>query len=614
MLDDSGQGTAHTFQVDLQGLVALLSHHLYSSPRIYIRELLQNAVDAVTARRERDPQAPTSIKIDADGRGLRIEDCGIGLTEADVHRFLATIGRSSKRDEVAGVEEARKEFLGQFGIGLLACFVVADEIRVVTKSAADPQAPPVEWKARSDGSYTVARLPEGGREGPGTTVEVRPRGDADQWFAPQLIAEVARDFGSLLPYDITLTADGVEVPVTDTPAVWRRSYSSSQARWLALKTYAERTLGFTPMDAIDLDLPVAGVRGIAYILPTATSPADHGRHRVYLKGMLLTDSAASLLPDWAFFARCVIETDTLRPTASREGLYEDETLSAIRDALGSRVRQWLTELAANQPERLGRFLSVHRLGVKALARHDEELFRIMLPWLPFETTDGVVSMVEFTHNHQIVHVTRTVEEFRQVAPIAAAQGLGVVNGGYTYDDELIGRLPSVLPHTIVAELATDIVLAHLDMVDPADERPLASFLATARARLDPLDCDVVLRAFHPVSLPALYLDSGDARRERARASAEAEADDLWSEILSTLRSSTPRAQLVLNQRNPLLRTIAALPHPELVGTAIESLYGQALLMTHRPLRANDTALLNRTFGDLLSWAAGYSPSQEERSQ
>ena len=65
----------------------------------------------------------------------------------------------------------------------------------------------------------------------------------------------------------------------------------------------------------------------------------------------------------------------------------------------------------------------------------------MLPWLPFETTDGAVSMASSAQGHRIVHCHRTVEEYRQVAPIAAAQGLGVVNGGYTYDNELVGRLP-----------------------------------------------------------------------------------------------------------------------------------------------------------------------------
>lgn len=604
MLDNSDQVTSHTFQVDLHGLVDLLSHHLYSSPRVYVRELLQNAVDAISARRGTDPLAPDRIRITADGQGLRVDDSGIGLTEADVHRFLATIGRSSKRDELAGVEVARQDFLGQFGIGLLACFLVADEITVLTRSAVDEQAPPVQWRATADGSYTVSVLPAAARTEPGTTVTLVPRAGAQRWFVPERVAELAREFGSLLPYDIRVDLPDAEVSVTDTPPVWDRSYPSPSARSAALIQYGTRALGFAPMDAIELDVPLAGVRGVAYVLPNAASPVERGRHRVYLKGMLLSDAAEGLLPDWAFFARCVLDTDLLRPTASREALYEDEALAAVRDALGVRIRDWLTELAASQPDRLTRFLRVHRLGVKALARHDDELLRIMLPWLPFETTDGTMSLTEFARAHATVHLAATVEEFRQVAPIAAAQGLGVVNGGYTYDAELVEKLPEVLPGTRVEPLAADVVVAHLDPVDPAQELALSGFLAAARARLDTLECDVVLREFHPVSVPALYLDSLDAQHERERARAESEADELWAQILATLRSTAPRAQLVLNHLNPLVRRVAALPNEELTGTAIEALYGQALLMTHRPLRPTDSALLNRAFGQLLHWAAG----------
>ena len=77
---------------------------------------------------------------------LRVEDTGVGLTESDVHTLLATIGRSSKRAD--GLQEVgASDFLGQFGIGLLACFVVAERIRVVSRSARTPDAPPVEWTA-----------------------------------------------------------------------------------------------------------------------------------------------------------------------------------------------------------------------------------------------------------------------------------------------------------------------------------------------------------------------------------------------------------------------------------------------------------------------------------
>ncbi|MEU4352184.1 HSP90 family protein [Streptomyces sp. NPDC023838] len=616
-LTDGTPPDVNSFQVDLRGLVDLLSHHLYSSPRVYVRELLQNAVDAVTARRAHDPGARIHIRLSAvDGR-VAIEDSGIGLTADEVHTLLATIGRSSKRGGEHGLESARREFLGQFGIGLLACFVVARQIRVVTRSARTPDAAPVEWLASDDGSYTVRALPDEARPEPGTTVHLEPRPGAEEWTAAARVEELARDFGSLLPYDITFAGDdGAERPVTDRPPVWEREYATPAARRVALSGHCARLFGFTPLDSIDLDLPVAGVRGVAYVLPEPTSPAHRAGHRAYLKGMLLTDHADNLLPEWAFFVRAVVDTDTLRPTASRENLYDDETLAAVRDALGARVRQWLAELAAGDPQRLAAFLSVHHLGVKSLARHDAELFALMLPWLPFETNDGQRSLDEFAAAHSEIHFTRTVEEFRQIAPIAAAHGLGVVNAGYTYDADLLALLPGIRPGLKVTELDAGAVTDRLDPVPTTAELSLAAFLSTARTRLDPYGCDVVLRAFQPVAVPALFLDDRQARHERDRAAAQENADSLWNDILGALRGSAPRARLVLNHNNPLIRRIAALPDADLTGTAVESLYGQALLMSQRPLRPADSTLLNRAFLGLLEWAThaaqGTHPQEDQK--
>jgi molecular chaperone HtpG len=591
--------TSHTFQVDLRGLVDLLSHHLYSSPKVYVRELLQNAVDAITARAQIEPGFHASaqhVSIVTDGKRLRITDPGVGLTIEEVHRLLATIGGSSKRDEE--IEGARRDFLGQFGIGLLACFTVASVITVTSRSAKDPAAPVVRWAARDDGSYTVTEVPLGEHPEPGTTVELEARRGED-WLQPKRVVDLAREYGSLLPVRVTVSDGGTPVAVSDTPPLWEREHPTPTARRLALNAYCEQVLGFPPLDVIDLDVPLAGIKGVAFVLPHATSPSTRPAHRVHLKRMLLTDTADNLVPEWAFFVRCVIDTDALRPTASRESLYDDEALAVARDAIGAQIREWISRLAAEDPTRLEAFLAVHELGVKALARHDPELLAAMLPWLRFETTAGQTSLPAFARAYQPVYLASSVDEYRQVAQIAAAQGIGVVNGGYTYDAELVQALPRLDPQVKVENLQPGVISASLDPVDTGTELALRSFLNAARARLDSVDVDVVVREFNPVSVPALLLDDRESRRERQRAEAEAQADDLWSGILASIKQHAPRAQLVLNHRNPTVRRIAAIGDPELAGTAVESLYGQALLMSHRPLRSADTALLNRSFMNLL---------------
>nr|WP_084728848.1 HSP90 family protein [Streptacidiphilus neutrinimicus] len=604
--DTAPDAAAHTFQVDLRGLVDLLSHHLYSSPRVYLRELLQNAVDAISARRLLDPNAPAAITVRAADT-LTVTDTGVGLTEEDVHTFLATIGRSSKRGadggiDGAGLASARGDFIGQFGIGLLACFVVADEITVVTRSARTKDAPVIEWRGHSDGRYTIRTLPSGARPEPGTTVTLAPRADAREWTRHDQVVGLARDFGSLLRYDVTVQdAHGGALRINETPP-WAAQHASPLARREAYAQFCRSTFDFVPLDTIELELPVAGLRGVAYVLPDAAPPSRRTGHRVHLKGMLLSDQADELLPEWAFFVRCVVDTDALRPTASREGLYADETLAAVRDALGARIREWLTGLSATDPALLHRFIAVHHLAVKSLARYDDELLRMLLPWLPFETTDGNVTLDEFARTHPVILVTRTVEEFRQVAPVAGAAGLGVINGGYAYDRDLVHRLPEIRPGSSVADLDPGTVTAHLDSVDPAAELAASAFLAIAREVVGRFDCDVALRSFHPTNAPALLLDNREARHERSRAQLAQEADGLWADILGSLRAEAPRAQLVLNHLNPLVRRAATITHRELVVTAVEALYGQAVLLTRRPLRASESALLNRSFISLLDHA------------
>ncbi|WP_333754308.1 HSP90 family protein [Streptomyces sp. IBSBF 3352] len=594
-----------TFQVDLRGLVDLLSHHLYSSPRVYLRELMQNAVDALTARHALEPAAPPGafgIRLYADTAVIRVEDDGVGLTEADVHTFLATIGRSSKRAD--GIAEQRGDFIGQFGIGLLSCFLVADEIHVVSRSARTPDAPAVEWRGRGDGSYTVRTLPASARSRPGTTVTLTPRADAGEWTRPAQVRSLAGHFGSLLRHPVTFDdGTGPALPVNPETAPWARTYPTPGARARALAAYGEEVFGFAPLDTIELDLPAVGLRGIACVLPEAVPAGRRHGHRVHVKGMLLSEQAEEILPDWAFFVRCVVDAESLRPTASREALYEDDTLAAVRDALAERLRVWIARVAASDPDLLHRFLQAHHLSVKSLAVHDDEILRMLLPWLPFETTDGHCTLDEFSRTHRTVLVTSSVEEFRQVAAIASAAGLGVVNGGYTYDRELAHRLPEIRPEVSVANLDPATLTAHLDPVDRETELAAAAYLALARDALVVFDCDVALRAFQPASAPALLVDSREARHERTRSRLAREQDGgLWGDILGALQQEAPRAQLILNQLNPLVRTAVTIDEPELARTSAEALYGQAALLSRRPLRPAESSLINRSFLDLLAHA------------
>ncbi|QBS44656.1 HSP90 family protein [Nocardia sp. CS682] len=586
------------FRVDLRGVVDLLSHHLYGSPRVYIRELLQNAVDAVTARQAIDADAPAEVRIetpDSTGDGsIRVYDNGIGLTEPEVHEFLATIGHSGKRDSLGF---ARHEFLGQFGIGLLSCFLVADEARILTRSARG--GPSVAWTGYADGRYRVEIAAEQ-RPEPGTTVTLTPRQGMEPWLTSTTVLELATLFGGLLPFPVTV--DGQTINAADLP--WRATHPTPSDRQAALATYAEDTFGFTPFASFDLSSAEAGLTGVAFVLPQAANPAAKTGHRAYLKRMLIAENVTGLLPDWAFFVRCVVDTSELRPTASREALYEDDLLESTRETLGDQVRDWLIELSASDPARLAQFLQIHDLGVKALALHDDDMLRLVDRWLAVETNAGRIPLAEFRRRFGAIRFTPSVEEFRQLSAVANAQGIGLVNGGYAYLTEILERLPAIDPEIRVSRLETSELATHFDLIDPATELSLRPFLVTAQRALDRLDCEVTLRTFDPPSLAALYLLDRETQHRAELRATRAIADDLWSDVLGAFDTGLgpDRPQLVLNHRNPLVRKISALSDPRLATMAVEALYSQALLLGQHPLRPVDTALLNRSFVGLLDWA------------
>ncbi|MDQ0372534.1 HSP90 family protein [Cellulomonas humilata] len=600
-----------TFQVDLRGIVDLLSHHLYSGPRVYVRELMQNAVDAVTVRGAADDRpalllVPTDVA--PDGR-LHAMDSGVGLDADDVRTFLATIGRSSKRDELG---LARSDLLGQFGIGLLSCFMVSEDIEVVSRRADGPW---VRWVGHADGTYELTTLPDGldaGDDratwlagGPGTCVTLAPRRGTEHLLDTVSVVALARHFGSYLPHRVVVrTAEGEVEASLQTPP-WR--IEDPERRRAACVELATAELGGPPFHVLPIRVPQAGLDGVAVIGGHRAASASQGRHRVHLKGMLLSDQVADLVPEWAFFVRCAVDSQLLRPTANREALFDDDLLEHTRTEIGAQVRAWLVRMASTQPERMQRFLTIHQVAVKAMALQDDEMLRIVLPLLPFETNQGRCTLPELMRTTDVVRVAATVDDFRQVGSVLAAQGVAVVNGGYTFDLDLVRRLVDVEPSAVVEVVVPGDVDGHVRLVPDERLGEVAAALADVRAALDVAQVDVELRAFAPASLPALLLDEGDRRERREVRAAAAEADDVWSALLGAFDDGgSDRPRLLLNDTNPTVRRILVLQDTALRQVAAESLYGRALLAGGRRLRPVDTALIDRSFNTLLDRAVDES--------
>jgi molecular chaperone HtpG len=593
----------YNFQINLRGLIDLLSNHLYSGPQVFLRELLQNAVDAITARTQLEPDHQGRISLEVissperNEATLVFEDNGIGLTEAEIHQFLATIGQSSKREELA---DRRNDYIGQFGIGLLSCFVVSDEIVVLTRSIKNDAAT-IEWRGRPDGTYSIRTLEKD--LSPGTRVYLRNKNGCEDYFKTERICELASHFGSLLPYPITVTQGNKTNVINEQRPPWQQIFYSRRDQRAALLAYGRQIFDIDFFDAIPLHSAIGAVEGVAFVLPYSPSLATKSTHRVYLKHMLLCENAKDVLPDWAFFVKCVINANDLRPTASREFFYEDAMLMAAREMLGQCLRQYLIELAQQDEERLQQLINLHYLAIKALAVHDDEFYKLFIDWLPFETSLGRMTLGEYRSANLIIRYVPTRDQFRQIAGVAASQSMCVINGGYAYDTDLLEKLPYLFPEIQVERVdASDLAQSFEDLNWKERER-VFNLIKFADVVLQPFRCEVEIKKFWPQELPALYSTNADAEFQRSLLQSKSVSNSVWSSVLDNLATTPqqPYAQLCFNFHNPLIQKLVNLEDKNLLQLSLQMLYVQALLLGHQPLNAQEMGLLNSGLLGLIEW-------------
>jgi molecular chaperone HtpG len=586
----------HKFQINLRGIIDLLSENLYSSPDVFVRELLQNAVDAITARGHLEPGFRGEILIECHAPkgkppAVVFTDNGVGLTADEVHKFLATIGLSSKK---AADGKRPTDFIGQFGIGILSCFVVSEEIVVIAKSAADPAAKPIEWRAKADGTYTLKELDRD--FDPGTQVWLTAKDGSEELFAAERVRDLARSYGGLLPYPVKVAAGRGTTAVTDGGAPWRDDFPSEKDRAKALLAYGKEVFGIEFFDAVPLRSDAGKLDGVAFVLPFPPAHGAQAVHRVYLKNMFLTDKPDNLLPEWAFFVRAVVNANDLRPTASRESFYEDAKLAKARAALGDCLRRYLIELSEKRPEKLERLIAIHQRAIKALAVEDDEFYRLFIDWLPFETSLGEMTFGQYRSSTDKVRYVPNIDAFRQIARVSAAQGIPVINAGYTNDAELLAKAPDVFPELTADAVDPTTVAQALDDLSLDEQESVFELLKTADAVLKPFRCAAEVKKFQPEDLPALYSTNSEGRFFRSLEQSREIANPLWSGVLDSLsrreHAHVSTAQLCFNFENPLVRKLAAVKDRKKLTRAVQMLYVQSLLLGHHPLSAKEMALLN----------------------
>lgn len=566
------------FQVNLGGMLDVLSNHLYKTADVFLRELMQNGVDAITNRQKSNPdwtEGRIIIQL-IPGKQMAFTDNGAGLTEEEIHRFLAVIGQSSKTELVNG--QIPEDYIGRFGIGLLSCFMVSDSIIVHTRPADNSQAH--IWTGLPDGTYTLEPLE---KSQTGTSVILNAKSGCESYFQPEKIVELVQYYGLALPVPIYL--EGRPDLLNNIPGDFThisRGQLLSFGKWLFDEEFLE---------AIPIQTP--HLSGAAYVLPYQTDSSIKKGHRIYLKQMLLTEQGSPLLPDWAFFLRCFLNTNNLRPTASRENFYEDEELELAKKEFSAAVKDYFLELTTNNPQILQSIVSVHYEAIKSMAVWDDEIFRLFIDYLPFTTSEGEMTGAALKRAGNAIYI-EDVPRFKQLKPVFLAQDKLLICTGYNFDNKLIPKLARTfsLPITSMQEENMELVLEEVTFSERQDFFPL---LHTVNQGLKEFDCQAELRRFYPIDLPSLYYMSDDVQFLRQVQSAQETSVGVFSEALSSLLSGVaekPAATLYLNYNNPLIQRLLRVENKRTLQSVAKVLYIHALVTGGHSLHREELKTLS----------------------
>lgn len=587
------------FQVDLRGIVEILSHHLYSSPRVYVRELIQNARDAIVARElesgavgldatREQHRAPIEIIIDETERSVIVRDYGIGLTEEDALTLLSTIGASSKHQDLAS---ARRDYLGQFGIGLLSCFLVSDEIDVRSRSARLPASPTMQWRGYGDGTFTVGEAADPLAE-PGTEVRVRARPDDSGWATTERVRLLAERFAQFLSIPITVRAasSSAAVPVSGRTRPWDLDPAEA-SEW------CRGEFGFTPLGAIPLDVLVTGVQGIAFISGSEGSQKRVGDF-VLSRGMFVADGNTQLVPHWARFARVVLEAGDLPLTASRESLQDTAVIEGVRDEIGSQIRLGIERFSASDPDAFAEFLNVHAASLRGMAAEDAQMLDFVARHLRWHTSRGLMRLVDMPKDTEYAV---TEGDFNAYAPLMVGRSTLLVNAAYTDCVKVLRAYDAAQVRMRVRRFDAQALLRKLPQPDRSDADLAQHVRHLAVQELDAQGVAVEVRAFHPASVMSLHV----LGTQHSFAPDET-ADDPWASMLGDLAlpdAADDRPKLVLNLTAPAVRALRSDLDSGTAAHAVQALHLLSLLQAGIRLSIGEPTALAESLQKLVTAAA-----------
>ena len=397
-----------TYEAEVDRLMDMIVHSLYSNADVFLRELVSNASDALDKARFNaitDGADAGALRIrvkgDPDARTITIEDTGCGMTRDELVSSLGTIARSGTAKFAAAVKEAGGDasLIGQFGVGFYSAFLVADRVTVTTRSSGD-DAGGWQWEsAAGSHSYSIRPAPADFDLPRGTRVTLHLKEESADVAAPTKLAELIERYSEFVAFPVELWSSRTEYDQVVDAAATEKAQAAADAKakeegkekadlvapvivptprdvfeWRVQNAVApiwtrppkevtqdeynaffKQTFKEFMDPAAHAHFSVEGTVEFTALLYLPSMPpfeqADWLKParnvRLFVKRVFISDEFdEDLVPRWASFVRGVVDSSDLPLNVSREILQESRVVRTIRRQLTKRTLDLLTEVAS----------------------------------------------------------------------------------------------------------------------------------------------------------------------------------------------------------------------------------------------------------------------------
>lgn len=617
------QTEQHAFQAEIQQVLDIVIHSLYTDKEIFIRELVSNASDALEKLRfiqasgtvVEQPELPLQIRIEADEAAgtLTFTDTGIGMTRDELIENLGTIAHSGSKafmKKLAEHPDAKGDatLIGQFGVGFYSAFMVADKVTVATRSHR-PGEPAWVWTSEGAKGYT---LEAGAGDAPrGTRIQLHLKASEKEFAEGYRLEGVLKRYSSFMPFPIEVGGKVLDA----VGALWTRSKSEIKE---------EEYNKFYQFFGHDSDAPLLrlhftadaplSIQSLLFVpsrnLETLGFSRAESEVNLYCKKVLIQARAKGLVPDWLRFLKGVVDSEDLPLNISRETMQDSALVQKLNKVLTGRFLKHLEETSVKDPavfekfyEQFGRFL---KEGIVNDYSHREALGRLLryessaLPAGQKTTLAEVVKRMpaEQGELHYLVAASREAAEASPFYEAFASRKTEVLFLYDPWDEFVMDHLSSFEGKALKsAEKARLKAEADSTGALPEDKaKDLASWMETALAgRLNKVRVSDRL-----VDSPAAASESDEHMTSTMR------------RILKAMdregtQKAAPKPDLEINPGHPLIRALESMRHQD---AALATLAAEQVLdsaMVSAGLLEDPRAMLKRVnelLGRVLSGASG----------